>query len=109
MNRSKTLAIAFIAVLAAMSLSAANAVDAMATETAIKTVRLTVPGADCASAGAEADTLLREIEGVTEVDIDIENTTADISYDPSKTSLESIREIMKAGDYPVTGVEDLKD
>lgn len=108
MNKARTFLVAVVAALAVMSLTAACAQDALAAEAGVKTVRLTVPGADCASTGAEADTLLREIKGVTSVDVDIENTTADITYDPAMTSIESIKEIMKAGDYPVTAVEELK-
>jgi copper chaperone CopZ len=107
MNPARAVLITMAALFAIVALQATNAMDAEAAAL-IKSVRLTVPEANCASAGAEADTLLRGIEGVTEVDVDIESTTADIIHDPSKTSIESIKEIMKAGGYPVTAVEVLK-
>jgi copper chaperone CopZ len=109
MNPAKAVLISIVALFALVSFqSSTTTMDAEAAAPLIRAVRLTVPEANCASAGAEADTLLRGIEGVSSVDVDIEKTTADIKYDASKTSIKSIKEIMKAGDYPVTAVEEME-
>lgn len=102
--------IAIIAVLAALALMLCQTAEAKSDApgaAAIKTAKLTVPGADCASTGAEADDLLRDIEGVSFVEVDIDETTAIIKYDASRVTMEQIKEVMKSGDYPVTGVEEL--
>jgi len=99
--------IAMLVMLATAGLQPAEARNDTPGSPGMKTVKLSVPGADCASTGAEADTILRGIEGVSEVDVDIEETTAVIKYDPSKTTIENIKRIMKAGDYPVTGVDEM--
>jgi len=108
MNQAKTFIFLMAAVLSVMVTQAAYADDSSPAASIIKSARLTIPGADCASTGAETDTLLRGIAGVASVDVDIEKTTADITYDASKTSIESIKETMKAGGYPVTDVKELE-
>jgi len=52
--------------------------------------------------------LLRNIEGVIEVDVDIEATTATIEYDSSKTSVDHIIKVLNEWDYDVEGVEMLR-
>jgi len=52
--------------------------------------------------------LLREIEGVIDVDVDIEANTAIIKYDASKTSVDNIIKELNEWDYDVEGVEMLR-
>lgn len=75
---------------------------------AIKSARLTVPGADCASTGAAAELLIGKIKGVKSAMVDIDSTTADITYDPSVVSLEDIKAAMQDTEYPVSAAEELK-
>jgi len=100
--------VALISIFCVISSRSALAADSPAETPDIKKFMLKVPGADCASTGAEADNLLRGIEGVTSVSVDIETTTAVIVYDATKASLEHIKQVMKSAGYPVTAVEELK-
>jgi copper chaperone CopZ len=54
------------------------------------------------------DTLLREMEGVQEVEVDIDEGSATLSYDASRTSVEQIRQGVIDGMFNVTGVVELE-
>jgi len=97
-----------LAVLAITSCMGAEAKKDAPMAPDIRTVTLTVPGADCVSTGAAADTLLRGMKGISFVEVDINTATAVIKYDASTTDLESIKRTMKEGDFPVTGVEEME-
>lgn len=104
----RLISLRFITVmLLGLALMAAPVTGASASTEVIKNARLTLYGADCISSGAAADSLLRAIEGVKSVEIDIDNSIATISYDPSKTDLESIKKQMEDTEHPVTGAEDI--
>jgi len=60
------------------------------------------------SSGAAVDSLLRGMDGVTDVRVDIDEGSATLSYDASRTSVEKIRQGMIDGMYNVTGVIELK-
>lgn len=107
MRSARITMIAMLMALAVLAFQTADAKKIAHAAAGIKTAKLTVPGADCASTGSEADGLLRDIKGVSFVEVDIDETTAIIKYDASIVTIEQIKEVMKAGDYPVTAVEEL--
>lgn len=105
----RTCSIRFITILLlGLALMATPGTVASASTDTIKTVRLTLYGADCISSGAVADSLLRAIEGVMNVEIDIDTSIATISYDPSITDIDTIKQMMQDTDHPVTGSEPME-
>jgi len=54
------------------------------------------------------DSLLRQTEGVQEVNVDIDEGSATLRYDSSKTSVEKIRQGLVDGMFNVTGVVEME-
>lgn len=59
------------------------------------------------STGAAVDTLLREMDGVQEVDIDIDEGSATVRYDASRISPGQMRQGMIDNMFNVIGVVEL--
>ena len=53
------------------------------------------------------DSLLRELEGVSDVDVDIDETITTVWYDAAKTSLKEIIKTLTEWDFDVEGVEEV--
>jgi len=73
-----------------------------------KLVRFMVPEANCVSNGAKVDHLLRGLEGVSSVYVNLNKATATMRYDPAVTSTGRIREALENELWEVTGVEELE-
>lgn len=100
------LALALVALMACQSTGAKS--DAPMAPAEIKMVRLQVPGADCASTGAAAYEALAAIDGVSDVQIDIDKETATLKYDMGRTSIEEMDKMLKEAGYEgVTGSQEL--
>ena len=108
--RNSLKATALLAVLAALLVTGCQSTETKADAPlvpAIKSVRLMVPEADCISTGAAVDTLLRDVQGVTEVDVDIDTAAATVTYDANRTGVEQMKEALDAEMFEVSGVEAL--
>ncbi len=112
----KNIVLAAVMILALMSLTAclgnqgtrSEATAPVNSESGLKAFKLTVPNADCISTGAAASTLLEDMDGVSDVEIDIDAATASIKVDTTKISLDELKKAMAAEDLEVTAVEEIK-
>ena len=80
---------------AAFSL-AAGAAPAAAT----KTVTLAVQNMTCAGCAIAVRTALRRVDGVAETKVDLDRNTAQVSFDPDKTSVEALTRATAAVGFP---------
>lgn len=60
------------------------------------------------SNGAAVDTLLRGVQGVTEVDVDITEGTATVTFDAKKAGVKEMKEALDTEMFEVTGVLELE-
>ena len=73
-----------------------------------KKLKLTIKGMHCASCSSGIMFLLKSQEGVGEVDIKWDQGGGTVEYDPSKVTIDQIREtIDQLGEYHVEKVEEL--
>ena len=68
-----------------------------------KTVVLTVPGCVWAKTAARVGSILKSIDGVSNVDTDPANHTTTVTFDNEKTNLETIKKALADGGFPVKG------
>lgn len=112
----KKIILAALMILTLMALTACTGNQGTRTDTAVmdhsdvqlKAFKLTIPAADCASTAGVAGTMLDDIDGVSDSYVDMDTGTAEIKIDFSKTSIDTIKKIMEAGDYTVTAVQEMK-
>ena len=89
----KTLSALLLA--AAVSLVAAPSVAA-----APETVTLAVQNMTCAGCAIAVRAALRRIDGVAETKVDLERNTAQVSFDPDKTTVEALTRATAAVGFP---------
>ena len=68
----------------------------------IDKVTLDVKGMDCAACPITVKTVLKRQAGVTEVKVDAEKHTAEVSFDPAKVSPEKLANAVTETGYPAT-------
>ena len=100
------IAAAFVALMACQSTAVKT--DAPMAVSEIKMVKLMIPGADCASTGAEVEYTLSEIDGVSDVEIDLDEESATLKYDTAKTSIEAMNKKLQTVNYTIISSEEIK-
>ena len=65
---------------------------------------LTVPEMSCAHCVQTVMGTLRALAGVTEVAVDLANKTVQVAYDPTRVTIEAMRDVLADEDYPVASV-----
>ena len=69
---------------------------------ATKTVTLSVPGMTCASCPITLKKALNKLEGVENIEVNLEKKEALITFDDAKTTVEALLEATKNAGYPST-------
>ena len=64
-----------------------------------KTAEISLPTVQCGMCARTIEKALNKVEGVTNIDVDIENKKATITYDDSKTSLDTIEKTITSAGY----------
>ena len=82
-----------------LALSAALSAPAWA---ATQTVTLSVPGMTCASCPITLKKALNKLEGVENIEVNLEKKEALITFDDAKTTVEALLEATKNAGYPST-------
>jgi len=67
--------------------------------TAEKTAEISLPTIQCGSCVRTIEKALGKLDGITNIDIDVENKKATISFDESKTNISSIEDAISAAGY----------
>lgn len=67
-------------------------------------VTLSVPDISCEHCERAITEALRPVQGVRSVEVDIPGKKVLLEYDESAISLDRVREILEAEDYPVASV-----
>jgi len=68
-----------------------------------KTVKLTVPGFVWAKTAARVGSILKGINGVSNVGTDALNHTATVTFDNEKTNVETMKKALADGEFAVEG------
>jgi len=68
-----------------------------------KNVSLKVPKASCASNIPPVTFAAMSVEGVSDVDVDIDTKTVTLVFDDEKTTIDAIKNAFSKADYPVEG------
>ena len=82
-----------------LALSAALSAPAWA---ATQTVTLSVPGMTCAACPITIKKALNKVEGVENIEVNLEKKEALITFDDAKTTVEALLEATKNAGYPST-------
>lgn len=69
---------------------------------ATQTVTLSVPGMTCASCPITLKKALNKLEGVENIEVNLEKKEALITFDDAKTTVEALLEATKNAGYPST-------
>lgn len=69
---------------------------------ATKTVTLSVPGMTCASCPITLKKALNKVEGVENIEVNLEKKEALVTFDDAKTTVEALLEATKNAGYPST-------
>lgn len=69
---------------------------------ATQTVTLLVPGVTCASCPITIKKALTKVEGVENIEINLEKKEALVTFDNAKTTVEALLEATKNAGYPST-------
>jgi mercuric ion binding protein len=67
---------------------------------ATKTVTLSVPGMTCAACPITVKKALNKVEGVTKTEVSFEKKEATVTYDDTKTSVNTLLDATKNAGYP---------
>ena len=67
---------------------------------ALEIVSFDVPGMTCATCPYTVNKVLQKIDGVTEVKSSFETMSATVTFDPAKTSIETMLKALKNQGYP---------
>lgn len=67
-----------------------------------QTVTLAVPGMTCAACPITVKAALTKVKGVTKVDVDLDRKEAVVSFDDTKTSVETLIKATRDAGYPST-------
>ena len=67
-----------------------------------QTVTLTVPGMTCAACPITIKKALNKVEGVENIDVNLEKKEALVTFDDAKTKVEALLEATKNAGYPST-------
>jgi mercuric ion binding protein len=69
---------------------------------ATRTVTLSVPGMFCETCPITVKTALNKVEGVAKVEVHLEQKEAVVTFDDSRTQVESLLEATRNAGYPST-------
>ena len=69
---------------------------------ATKTVTLSVPGMTCAACPITVKKALSKVEGVSKIEVSLENKEAVVTFDDAKTKVEALLDATKNAGYPST-------
>ena len=69
---------------------------------AVKTVTLEVPGMTCAACPITVKKALTKVDGVTKAEVDFDKRQAVVTYDDTKTSVETLTQATTDAGYPST-------
>ena len=69
---------------------------------ATKTVTLSVPGMTCATCPITVKKSLEKVSGVSDVQVNFDQKTATVTYDPDKAQPEALTEATANAGYPST-------
>jgi mercuric ion binding protein len=69
---------------------------------ASKTVTLSVPGMTCAACPITVKKALNKVEGVSRIEVSLENREAVVTFDDAKTTVEALLDATKNAGYPST-------
>jgi mercuric ion binding protein len=67
-----------------------------------ESVTLDVKGMDCAACPVTVKTVLKKQPGVTEVKVDLNGATAQVTFDPGKVSREKLAQVVTESGFPST-------
>ncbi|TLS38893.1 copper chaperone CopZ [Pseudalkalibacillus caeni] len=67
----------------------------------MKTTTLNVQGMTCGHCKKAVDGALTDLEGVTDVNVNLEAGKVDVTYDEAKTNLDSMKEAIEEQSYDV--------
>lgn len=68
----------------------------------IKTVTLEVQGMTCAACPITVKKALKNVRGVSDVKVDYKSGTAEVNFDPNKTSADELAKAVKTVGFPTT-------
>ena len=85
--------------LTVIALSAALSAPAWAATT---TVTLSVPGMTCATCPITVKKALNKVEGVENIEVNLEKKEAVVTFDDARTKVEALLEATKNAGYPST-------
>jgi len=71
----------------------------------LKTVTLDVPGMTCASCPFIVKKTLRAVDGVTDAEASFETMSATVTFDESKTNIDTLLDALKNKGYPSSMAE----
>ena len=86
-------------VVTAIVLAAAVSVPVWA---ATKTVTLSVPGMTCAGCPITIKKALNKLEGVSKIEVSVENREAVVTFDDAKTQVQALLDATKNAGFPST-------
>lgn len=69
---------------------------------ATKTVTLSVPGMTCATCPLTLKKALNRVEGIENIEVNLEKKEALVTFDDAKTTVEALLEATKNAGYPST-------
>ncbi len=75
----------------------------------LRTLRLSVPDMDCPSCATKVSKSLGDAPGVVETDLHPTTTSATVTVDPERASLEQVTAAVEAAGYPVADARDEAD
>lgn len=67
---------------------------------AMQTVTLSVPGMTCATCPITVKKALRKVEGVSKIDVNLENLEAVVTFDDAKTNVQTLTKATENAGYP---------
>lgn len=73
-----------------------------------KTVRLSVENMTCGTCPITVRLSLKQVDGVTFADVDLETKSAIVSFDPDKTTIKQLTDATKNAGYPSKYKEEVK-
>ncbi|WP_318531477.1 heavy-metal-associated domain-containing protein [Methanohalophilus profundi] len=74
--------------------------------TTMAEIHLHVSGMSCGHCTKSVHDALESLEGVKSVEVDLESGIAKVNYDPSSTSIETMKETISQAGYSVKGQEE---
>lgn len=65
-----------------------------------KTVVLSVPGMNCASCPVTVKTVLKKVDGVSDIDVAYKQKEVTVTFDDTKTKIEALTQATTEAGYP---------